>query len=124
MTGLGCMDELAAVAAVLAMSIDDFAEEDLEQRPPCGVTAGSDAATSIDMSIEQDMENFLVDAAQCGVGAGDPEVSNSPTLQLHPPCAHNHTQPDCHCSRVCVAALRGCAAADGQRDVPRGPGQA
>ena len=47
------MDELAAAAAVVAMSIDEFAEEELEQRPPCGVTAGSEAATSIDMTIDQ-----------------------------------------------------------------------
>ena len=80
-TRLGGMDELAAAAAVVAMSIDDFAEEDFEQRPPCGGTAGSDAATSNDMTIEQDKENVLVDAAKCEVGDGDPEVSNSPTLQ-------------------------------------------
>jgi len=99
------MDELAAAAAVVAMSIDDFAEEDFGQRQPCGVTTGSDAATSIDMSIEQDKENFVVDAAPCEVGDSNREVSNSPTLQLHPLCTHNHTQPDCHCSRVRVAAL-------------------
>ena len=99
------MDELAAAAAVVAMSTDDFAEEDFEQRPPCGFTAGSDAAASNEMTMEQDKENVRVDAAQSEVGDGDPEVTNSLTLQLHPPCMHNHTQPDCHCSRVCVAAL-------------------
>ena len=99
------MDELAAAAAVMVVSIDDFAEEDFEQRPPCGGTAGGDAATSNDTTIEQDKENVLVDAAQCEVGDDDPEVTISPTLPLRPPCAHNHTQPDCHCSRVCVAAL-------------------
>ena len=73
-TRLGGMDELAAAAAVMVVSIDDFAEEDFEQRPPCGGTAGGDAATSNDMTIEQDKENVLVDAAQCEVGDGDPEV--------------------------------------------------
>ena len=81
-TGLGVMDELAAAAAVVAMSIDDFAEEDFEQHPPCGGTAGGDAATSNDTTIEQDKENVRVDAARCEVGDGNLEVSNSPTLQL------------------------------------------
>ena len=85
------MDELAAAAAVVAMSIDDFAEEEEEQRPSCDVTAGIDAETPFRMVIEADKENVLGDAAQCEVGDGDPEVSNSPTLQLRPPCAHNHT---------------------------------
>ena len=83
-TDLGGMDELAAAAAVVAISIDDFAEEDFEQRPPCGVSAGGDAAMSIDESMEQDKENVLVDAAQSEVGDGDPEVSNSPILQFRP----------------------------------------
>jgi hypothetical protein len=99
------MDELAAAAAVVAISIDDFAKEDFEQRQPCGFTAGSDAAASNEMTIEQDKETVPVDAAQSEVGDGDPSVSSSPTFQLRPPCMYNHTQPDCHCSRVCVAAL-------------------
>ena len=74
------MDELAAAAAVVAMSIDEFAEEELEQRPPCGVTAGSEAATSIDMTINQDKENDQVDAVQCEVEDGDPEVSKAPII--------------------------------------------
>ena len=87
------MDELAAAAAVVAMSIDDFAEEEFEQRPPCGVTAGGGAAMSIDVCIEQDKENVIVDAARCEVGDGDPEVSNSPALQLRPPSLHTQLYP-------------------------------
>ena len=41
------MDELAAAAAVVAMSIDGFAEEDLEQRRLCGVAAGDGGQTSM-----------------------------------------------------------------------------
>ena len=60
------MDELAAAAAVVAMSIDDFAEEDFEQRPPCGVTAGDDAATSIDVSIERWMGGTWTRSSRVG----------------------------------------------------------
>ena len=44
-TRLGGMDELAVAAAVVAKSIDDFAEEDLEQRRLCGVAAGDGGQT-------------------------------------------------------------------------------
>ena len=43
------MDELEAAAAVLAMSRDDFAEEDVEQRAPCVEHSGSAAGT---MAVE------------------------------------------------------------------------
>ena len=33
-TGSGCMDELETAAAVLAVDIDDFAEDDVEEREP------------------------------------------------------------------------------------------
>ena len=62
-TGLGVMDELEAAAAVLAMSRDDFAEEEVEQRAPCAERSGSAAGTMAAEAMEVDKENIQVDAA-------------------------------------------------------------
>ena len=94
------MDELDAAAGVLAVSLDDFAEGDFEQRQPYGLNEGSDAATSMVNDEQQDKENIRVDAALSEVGDGHPEVSTCPKQPLLPPCVHNHTLPDCHFSRV------------------------
>ena len=57
------MTELAAAAAVVAMSIDDFAEEDLEQRGFCGaVGAGEVDVGNVEITTE-DKENNNVHAA-------------------------------------------------------------
>ena len=40
----GCTDELAAAAAVLATSVDDYAESDLEQRTSCAAPSGDNGS--------------------------------------------------------------------------------
>ena len=59
------------------MSIDDYADGDLEQRWPCGVAAGGDAHAPMELSTEADKENFIVDAAPSQVGDANPEVTNA-----------------------------------------------
>ena len=69
------MDELAAAAAVTAMSIDDFAEEDLEQYAP------HEAATVDESQRPAAVLSFvLLQASLC------PALHQEPVfLQPHPP---------------------------------------
>ena len=89
-TDLGGMDELAAAAAVVAISIDDFAEEDFEQRPPCGVSAGGDAAMSIDESMwsrTRRMSSSMLLKARSGMATlryQTHQSSNSARLRAQP----------------------------------------
>ena len=90
------MDELAAAAAVLAVDVDDFADDDLEQPSHCGVAAGIDAHAPMEVSTEADKENFTADAAQSQGEDANPEVTPTQENHARQPCVCNLTPPDTH----------------------------
>ena len=58
------MDELEAAAAVLARSaMDDFTEEDFEQRVPASECSGSITVPTAAEAMEVDKENIMAGAA-------------------------------------------------------------
>ena len=57
------MDELAAAAAVVVMSVGDYAEAGIEQRPPCGDADGREGHGLPVEGTEADKENNGGDAA-------------------------------------------------------------
>ena len=77
---LGCTNELGAVAAGLAVSGDDYAEADLEQRTLCGNDDGHDGCGLAVEDMKADKESNGGDAAS---GEGEDAAlkpSNAPRL--------------------------------------------
>ena len=64
------MDELAAAAAVVTMSVNGYAEAGFEQRPPCGDADGREGQGLPVEGTEADKENNGGDAAS-GVDVED-----------------------------------------------------
>ena len=62
------MDELVAAAAVVAMAVDDFAEEDLAQYAPCGAAAVDEAHYPAAAVMEADEEKDQAEVATMGMG--------------------------------------------------------
>lgn len=56
-TGWGSMDELAAAAAVVTMSVNGYAEAGFKQRPPCGDADGREGQGLPVEGTEADKEN-------------------------------------------------------------------
>ena len=119
------MDELDAAAGVLAVSLDDFAEGDFEQRQPYGLNEGSDAATSMVNDEEQDKENIRVDAARPRVEDASCKVSTPPFVPCSQPYAQHLAPLDSHTIQPCTVRLTGSgglAAPEGRRNVHGGHG--
>ena len=93
------MNELAAAAAVVAMSLDDNAGGSLEQRPPHGIAAGSEGLTSMEVCTEADKENISVDAAPSQAEDANPEVTAAQKNHARQLRARNLTPFDCHLCR-------------------------
>ena len=90
------MDALAAAASVLAVGVDDFADDDLEQPSSCGIAAGDNAHAPMEESTEADKENFIVDAAPSQGEDANPEVTTTQETHARQPCVCNVTPPDTH----------------------------
>ena len=76
------MDELTAAAAVMAMSVDDFGEDDLEQYSP-------QVAPAVDEAQPPAAEAVIVDdamqggsTASCRPGIANPKVPIAPRIPL------------------------------------------
>ena len=115
------MDELAAAAAVVAMSIDSDAEEDLGQRGSSVTVGAGDAAMADVETSADDKENINGHAAVANPEDAPSKVPNAPpvlhrTHFLQPLTrwyGHALTARKCLC-----AGSSGCAAAEGRRHVP------
>ena len=115
------MDELAAAAAVVTMSIDDKAEEELGQRGSC-VTVGACDATMADVDTSaEDKENNDGHAAVATPEDAPSKVPNASPILLRILLGPPLTRSDSHAltARKCLCAgASGCAAAKGRRHVP------
>ena len=115
------MDELAAAAAVVTMSIDDKAEEELGQRGSC-VTVGACDATMADVDTSaEDKENNDGHAAVATPEDAPSKVPNASPILLRILLGPPLTRSDSHAltARKCLCAgASGCAAAEGRPHVP------
>ena len=76
------MDELAAAAAVVDMSVDDNAGEDFVQRGSCGAVGASDVAMTDAASTAADKENNNVHAVAGEGEAVAPKVAKRPAVVI------------------------------------------
>jgi hypothetical protein len=90
------MDEVDAAAAVLAVSVDDFAEEDLEQDArPASFTDPDDQTSAVE-PMDVGKENKARTPAVCEVGAANPQVMKATPLPCSKRCDPPLISPDSH----------------------------
>ena len=80
------MDELAAAAAVVSMSVDDFAEVNGELEVAEGSATHAEAETPTIETLHDDKENERDLPEGCVLGAANPKVTNAPKLAKRPSC--------------------------------------
>ena len=78
----GVMDELAAAAAVVAMTIDDNAGSNVEQRGSCGTCGAADAAMADMDIVAVDKENINGHAAAGAVEDAASKVASAPRVLM------------------------------------------
>ena len=79
------MDELAAAAAVVAMSIDDFADEDPALEVDAGSTAAGDAPPTMIDTSDGSKENERDSPEGCDNEAANPKVLILPAIPKRRP---------------------------------------
>jgi hypothetical protein len=95
-TGLGCMDEVTAAAAVLAVSIDNYAGEDLEQDSRPATSTGTVEQMFAVQAMDMDEENEARAPALGDAGAANPKVMNATPLPSSKRCEPPLISPDGH----------------------------
>ena len=76
------MDELTAAAAVMAMAVDDFGEEDFEQYSPHETHASHEAQPPAAEAVDVDDVMQGGSTASCGPGIANPKVPIAPSIPL------------------------------------------
>lgn len=90
------MDELEAAAAVMAMSFDEFAEEDLEQYAPHEAAAVDEShRPAVEAAAAQD-ENQGGNTVPSDPEIANPKVMNAPQMPLRTRCRPPIIRPDGH----------------------------
>jgi len=95
------MDELTAAAAVMAMSVDDFGEEDLEQYALHSAATIDEAQPPAAEAANVDSENDEGSTASGGPGIAHPKVTNDPRMPLCTPARPPLTRPEGHARVSC-----------------------
>lgn len=80
------MDEPTAAAAVVATSVDDFAEEDLEQYVPHGAAAVDEPHRPAEEAAEAQEANDSGSTVPSEPEIANPKVTNAPIMPLRTRC--------------------------------------
>ena len=88
------MDELAAAAAVVAMAVDGFADQDFGQRECCGSRGDAEWPAPAAESMAENDENDAAQAAADQPGDAASKVPNATRVPRDTPCVQHLARAD------------------------------